>query len=381
MTVNLSTKRLFLFTLTAVIVAAAVLFTCSANAQALLQTGMEAPGFSLKDIEGNRIELSQYAQKKAVVLLFWASWSDNSRKALKRFQKFHEKYSDKGIQIIAINVENQDISSEDVKKIGEAAHEAAVSYPLLLDRQLETFHAYRVVAIPSTVVIMDGKITYEMPGLPLIGTEDLFDYLRTLAGEKPGTKAKPKYKPRYDAIADANLAKKFAKEKMSAMAYPFFKRAIEKDPKYMLPYVGLAKLYESDGKMQDAEATLRKALSMESDNVVVMSELGYLLTKAGKTEEALDILARAVKKDSYTPSHYYYAYALGKAGRFKDSLAAFDKALSLNPFEIRIYLLRAEIYEGNKMLKEASSDYRKALELTLKINPAIIGGPALTGSK
>lgn len=381
MTGTTGRKRFVGLIITAVVMAMVTFFSYSANAQALLQTGMEAPDFSLKDIGGNTVTLSQYAQKKAVVLLFWASWSANSRKALSRFQSFHEKYAQRGIQIIGIDVDNQTISSEDVDNIKKTAHETGVSYPLLLDKELQTFRAYGVIAVPSTVVIMNGKITYEMPGLPLIGTEDLFDYLRVIVGEKPRSKPKPAYMPRYDAIADANLAKKFAKEKMNAMAYPFFKKAIEKDPKYMLPYVGLAKLYESDGKNHEAEATLRKALTMGGDNAAVMSELGYLLTKTGKTREALDILAKAVKRGSYTPSHYYYAYALGKAGRLKDSLAAFDKALSLNPFEVSTYLLRAEIYEDNKMLKEASADYRKALELTLKIDPSIIGKPPLTGRK
>jgi Tfp pilus assembly protein PilF/peroxiredoxin len=373
-------KRFFSLAGAAVVISMTALFAYSANAQALLQTGREAPAFSLKDAEGNRIDLSQYAQKKAIVLLFWATWSANSRKALKRFEEFHEKYSDKGIQIVGINADNQTISPEDVEKIRKTTQEMGVSYPVLLDRGLDTFHAYGVIALPSIIVIMDGKITYELPGLPLIGTEDMFDYLRVIAGDKPRSKAKPTYSPRYDAIADANLARGFAKEKMNAMAYPFFKKAIEKDPKYILPYVELAKLYESDGNTREAEATFRKALSIDGDNVAVMSTLGYFLTKTGKIQEALDILSRAAKMDSYTPSHYYYAYALGKAGKLKESLEAFDKALSLNPFEVEIYRLRAEIYEDNKMLKEASAEYRKALELTLKIDPSIFKRPSLAGS-
>jgi Tfp pilus assembly protein PilF/peroxiredoxin len=373
-------QRFFSLAVTFAIIAMITLFTYSANAQALLQTGMEAPGFSLKDIGGNRIELSQYAHKKAVILLFWATWSDNSRKALKRFQGFYEKYAYKGFQIVGIDADNQTISMEDQEAIKKTLKETGVSFPVLLDKGLDTFHAYGVIAIPSTIVIMDGKITYELPGLPLVGTEDMFDYLRGIAGETPHSKAEPIYRPRYDAIADANLARKFAKEKMNAMAYPFFRKAIEKDPKYMLPYVELAELYASDGNTQEAEATVRKALTIDGNNVAVMSELGYLLTRAGRMQESLDILSRAATKDSsYTPSQYYYAYALGKAGKLRESLAAFDKALSLNPFEVEIYRLRAEIYEENRMLKEAASDYRKALELTLNIDPSVISGPAITG--
>jgi Tfp pilus assembly protein PilF/peroxiredoxin len=342
-------------------------FTCTAIAQALLQVGTQAPDFSLKDIAGKDHTLSLYAQKKAVVIVFWSTWSSNSIKALKRFEEFHRKYKDKGIQIIGVNAENQTISSEDVANVNKVVRELEISFPILLDQKLSTFHNYDTIALPSSVVISDGKITHELPGLPPVGTEDLFDALMVLAGEQPRKKIEPRYMPRHDAIADTNLGRGFVRKKQYGMAYPFFKKAIEKDPKYMLPYDELARLYETEGNAPEAEGTLRKALSVEPENVVILSDLGYLLSKTGKVKEAIEVLDKAAKLNSYTPSHYYLAYALGKDGRMNESLASFEKSLSLNPFESTIYVLRAEIYEQNKMLKEASADYRKALELLLKI--------------
>src|SRR5579863_1810924 len=37
-------------------------------------SGDNAPNFSLKDVNGNSVELSDYRNKKAVVVAFWASW-------------------------------------------------------------------------------------------------------------------------------------------------------------------------------------------------------------------------------------------------------------------------------------------------------------------
>jgi Tfp pilus assembly protein PilF/peroxiredoxin len=338
----------------------------SAQAQALLQTGSQAPDFSLRDVQGKEVSLSSFSQKK-VVLVFWSTWSANSPKALRRFEEFYTKYKDRGIEIIGINADNQTISPEDLENVKKTVKDLGITFPVLLDRSLSTFRKYETIALPSTVVITDGKITYELPGLPLVGTEQMFDYLLTLAGEPPKKEVVPKYQPAHDAIADANLAKGFVKKQMGMMAYPLFKRAIEKDPKYMLPYVGLAKLYFADGDAAQAEETLRKALSIEPDNVAVMSELGYVLCKSGKVKEAVDILRKAAGMDGYTPSHYYLAYALGRDGKLKEALSEFATAVSLNPFDRQLYLLRAEIYENNKMLKEASADYRKALELLLNI--------------
>jgi Tfp pilus assembly protein PilF/peroxiredoxin len=343
-----------------------ITFVCSAQAQALLQTGSQAPAFSLGSVEGKDVSLSGISENK-VVLVFWSTWSANSKKALLRFEEFHRKYKDRGIRIVGINADNQTISPEDRENITKMVKDLGITFPVLFDRGLETFREYGIIALPSTVVIVDGKIDYELPGLPLVGTEEMFDYLLTLVGEKPRTEVVPKYQPQHDAIADANLARAFMKKNMNMMAYPLFREAIEKDSKYMLPYVQLGKLYEADGDNSQAEETLRKALSMEPENVAVMTELGYLLCKSGKIKDAVDLLGKAAKMGSYTPSHYYLAYALGKDGKMRESLAAFDTALSLNPFDYRIYLLRAETYENNQKLKEAAADYRKALELLLQI--------------
>ncbi len=342
-------------------------FACTADAQALLQTGTKAPDFSLKDIDGKAHSLSMYSQKKAVVIVFWSTWSAKSPKALKRFDEFYRKYKDKGIQVVGINTENQAIAAEDIVNVSSMVKNLDISFPILLDQGLSTFQSYNTIALPSTVVVSDGKITHELAGLPLTATESLFDDLMVLAGGPPKKKMEPSYRPRHDAIADTNLGRGFVKKKLYSMAYPFFKKAIEKDPKYMLPYVELSKLYETEGNMQEAEGTLRKALSVEPENVVILSELGYLLTRTGKVKEAIEVLDKAAKLNSYTPSHYYLAYALGKDGRTNEALASFEKAISLNPFEPAIYTLRAELCEQNKMLKEASSDYKKALELLLKI--------------
>ena len=183
-------------------------FACTAIAQALLQVGAKAPDFSLKDIDGKVHTLSEYSEKKALVIVFWSTWSAKSPKALRRFQEFHKKYKDKGIQVIGINTENQTISAEDVKNVSSTVKNLDISFPILLDQGLSTFQSYSAIALPSTIVVSDGKITHELAGLPLTATEDLFDELMVLAGEQPRKKMEPSYKPRYDAIADTNLGRR-----------------------------------------------------------------------------------------------------------------------------------------------------------------------------
>jgi Tfp pilus assembly protein PilF/peroxiredoxin len=339
----------------------------TATAQALLQIGSEAPNFTLKDIEGRELSLSQFSPKKAVILIFWSTWSAKSQIALKRFEDFYKKYKDRDIEIIAINADKQSISEEDIKNIITFIKEAGVTFPVLIDKGLDTFSKYGVIALPSTVVIVDKKINYELPGLPLIGTEDMFDYLTTLVGEVPRRKVESKYKPKHSAIADTNLAKRFINKKNYSMAYPLLKKAIESDPKYMLPYVELSRLYRLENNYSEAEEILKKALSIEPENTAILCELGYQLTVSKKIKEAIEVLDKARTDESYAPAFYYRGYALAKEGKFEESLKEFEKAIFLNPYDITLFKLRAEVFEEKDMLKEASEDYKRALELMLKI--------------
>lgn len=343
-------------------------YTGTAATQALHLVGQKPLGFSLKDLNGKTIALSDYSDKKVVVLLFWSTWSKKSKDALIRFNEYHLKYKDKGIQVIGINADNQHITDNDINEIKTLIEELRILYPIVLDNELETFHSYGIIALPSTMVISENKITYALPSFPLVGTEEMFDYLLVLAGEPPRTKVKTKYIPKNNAIATVNLAIKLARRgKMSQKAYLLFKKAIKKDPRYMLSYIELAMLYKVNGKMKEAEAILREALIIEPENQIVMSELGFLFAENDRTQEAIDILSKVVQSESFPPAYYYFAYALGKDGQLEESLASFDRAVELNPFEYKIYELRADIFESNNMLKEASADYNRVMQLILKI--------------
>lgn len=344
-----------------------IILTSAGMAFAILAAGDSPPDFSLKDPSGRVTTLSGMPQHKAVVILFWSTWSANSSKALKRFKEFYDKYKDKGIGVIAINADNQTITDEDMLGINKVIGELGITFPVLMDNGLKTFRGYDVIALPSTVVISEGKVAYSMPGFPLMGVEDMFDYLLVLAGEKLPVKTGPEYTPRYDAVADANLAGQFVKRKMYPPAVQYFKKAIEKDPGYIKPYMELAKTHILDEKPAEAEAVLRKVLSIKPEYADAMSELGHLLSRTGRVEEAVEALSRAVKISSHPSAYYYLAYALAKKGLTAEALKTFDQAISLNPYASEAFILRAEVYEDAKKIKEASADYKRALQLLLNV--------------
>ncbi|MBF0329036.1 MAG: redoxin domain-containing protein [Nitrospirae bacterium] len=343
-------------------------FFLSIAAEAHLEIGVHPPQLTLKDIKGAQVSLSQYKDKKATVILFWATWSPNSQKALLRFEEIYKKYKSKGIEIIAVNVNNQTISEEDIDDARKMIQNLGITFSVVFDKELGTFNNYNTISIPTTVVVSEGKTSFVLPGWPLIEKEAMFDHLLFLAGEPSSKKHAPKYRPLHTAIADTNLARVLVKKRAYDKAYPLFSRAIEKDPKYMLAYVDLAELYQIEGRNKEAEETLTKALAINPDDENVLAELGYLLAKAGKIKDAIGVLEKAVKaNEAYTPAHYYLGYAIAKDGRLKDALVEFDRAITLNPFDPMIYTLRGEAYEINKISSSASADFKKARELKAKL--------------
>jgi Tfp pilus assembly protein PilF/peroxiredoxin len=335
--------------------------------QAMDNIGKKPLDFSLNDLKGQTVSLSDYSDKTVIVLVFWSTWSRNSKEALKRINSYYQKYREKGIQVIGINTDNQHISEKDIKEIKTVRDELGILYPLVLDNELETFQAYGIVALPTTIIISKNEITYALPGFPLVGTDEMFNYLGDLAGETSRQMVEEKVKQDSKAVALVNLAGKLAEKNMYQTAYPLLKKAIKQDPGYITAYLELARFYEAQGKLKEAEDILRKAHSIESANQRVLSELGFMLIKNDKVKEAVDLLSEAVKFGLFPPVHYYFAYALGRDGQLEKSLQAFEKAIELNSSQPTIYELRAEIFTANNRLKEASADYRKALQLILKI--------------
>ena len=66
-----------------------------------VQTGAEAPAFRLADLSGNEVSIESFKGDNAVIIVFWATWSERSLDELRDVQKLVAEYGPKGLKAVA----------------------------------------------------------------------------------------------------------------------------------------------------------------------------------------------------------------------------------------------------------------------------------------
>ena len=118
--------------------------------------GKLAPSFTLQDLNGKRVSLSDF-KGKVVLLDFWATWCGPCVRTIPHLDALHKKYKDQGLVVIGINNER------DHAKVKEFAKDR-ISYIILLDADKQ-FRQYGARSIPTAFYIdKDGKIRYRDVG-------------------------------------------------------------------------------------------------------------------------------------------------------------------------------------------------------------------------
>ena len=150
------------------------LFSISICAQT--PTTERAPNFTLKDLKGKTVHLSDF-KGKVVVINFWATWCPPCRAEIPQLIQWQAEYAGRGLQFIGITVPPTNSS-----KVIAFIRKAKVSYPILYGSKKTKALFTAVETMPFTVVIdKQGNIKARIEGIIY---QDEFD-------EKVGPLLKP----------------------------------------------------------------------------------------------------------------------------------------------------------------------------------------------
>jgi len=113
--------------------------------------GDKMPDFDATTIDGKHTSLTALsADKKYIILDFWASWCGPCRREIPNLKKIHEKYADKGFDIISISIDSDDAPWR------KAVTDEGLSWVNIRDNQRSIADLYKVTAVP-TIYIVDNN--------------------------------------------------------------------------------------------------------------------------------------------------------------------------------------------------------------------------------
>lgn len=131
--------------LTVILAVAAVAAACAQNKEAAKT--VPAPDFSVKDLQGNALNLAAY-KGKVLVINFWATWCPPCRREIPDFIAAYKELKGEGLEILGLSV-------DDMTEPGllEWTRKMGVNYPIALATP-EIIAAYEPGDfIPATIII------------------------------------------------------------------------------------------------------------------------------------------------------------------------------------------------------------------------------------
>ncbi len=109
----------------------------------------ECPDFTLDDLEGELITLSDYYGEGPILINFWATWCTPCKNELPHLQDLHEKYADQGFTLITISED----SPKSQAKINPYVKSKRFTFPVLLDPDKEVLTLLQGSTLPYRVLL------------------------------------------------------------------------------------------------------------------------------------------------------------------------------------------------------------------------------------
>ncbi|HIE65493.1 MAG: TlpA disulfide reductase family protein [Nitrospira sp.] len=116
--------------------------------------GGPAPHFQLKTLKDTLITIADY-RGKVVLLNFWATWCKPCMKEMPEMQVAYEEYKDRGFVILGVNF------GESPGKAARLVKQMGLTFPILLDQEVEVASRYQVVSLPVSFFIGPNGIIKE----------------------------------------------------------------------------------------------------------------------------------------------------------------------------------------------------------------------------
>lgn len=123
-----------------------------------VRVGQEAPDFTLADLDGNEIALSDH-RGDVVLINFWATWCPPCRVEMPDMEAVYRQHSNEGFEILGVD------QREPADLVEDYVTERGFSWLFLLDEDFDVSREYSATSIPRSILVdRDGTVAYIWTG-------------------------------------------------------------------------------------------------------------------------------------------------------------------------------------------------------------------------
>ena len=139
------------------------------------EVGYKAPGFTARNLKGNRVRLADH-EGKVIILNLWATWCGPCRVEMPGLENLYRRFRSEGLEVLAVSLDKGG-----VEKVQAFTDDYQLSFPVLLDPEGQVESLYESFTIPTTFVIdRKGMVVAEVDGAKNWESEETFEALEYL---------------------------------------------------------------------------------------------------------------------------------------------------------------------------------------------------------
>lgn len=118
------------------------------------EVGDKATDFSLPNVDGNKVSLSDYADAKGYIVIFTCNHCPYAKAYENRIMALDKMYAEKGYPVIAISPNDPELQPEDgMEEMKARAEEKGYTFPYLLDEGQDIYPQYGATKTPHVYVL------------------------------------------------------------------------------------------------------------------------------------------------------------------------------------------------------------------------------------
>jgi serine/threonine protein kinase len=176
--------------------------------------------------------------------------------------------------------------------------------------------------------------------------------------------------PSLEALKAYSMGQKVSDERGGEAALPFYKRAVELDPNFAMPYRGMSVVYYNHNQIAQAQEDALKAYNLRekvSERERFSIESHYYMTTTGELEKAVRVFEQW--QQTYPRDYLPYVdlgFVSACMGNLQRSLQQSLEAMRLEPNDENNYVNLGGTYMASNRLDDAEAVFKQADERHLE---------------